>query len=77
MTEEVVERVAGYGGELALVHGDTLCDRRTHHHETTVVTCLAEAASASFDAICLDVDNGPDWLVTPGNSWLYGDKRLS
>lgn len=20
-----------------------------------------------------EADNGPDWLVTPGNGWLYGD----
>lgn len=63
-------------GPLALVHGDALRDRRTHRHEADVVTWLAEAASASFDAICLDVDNGPDWLVTPGNGWLYGDSGL-
>jgi spermidine synthase len=29
------------------------------------------AAAGRFDAICLDVDNGPDWVVTPGNAWLY------
>ncbi|MGH3935877.1 MAG: spermidine synthase [Pseudonocardiaceae bacterium] len=63
-------------GPLALVHGDALRDRRTHSHEADVVTWLAEAAPASFDAICLDVDNGPDWLVTPGNGWLYRDSGL-
>jgi spermidine synthase len=25
-----------------------------------------------YDAICLDIDNGPDWIVTPGNADLYG-----
>src|SRR5262249_3987932 len=24
-----------------------------------------------FDAICLDVDNGPDWLSLPSNAALY------
>ena len=33
---------------------------------------LATAAS-SYDAVCLDVDNGPDWTVTDGNSALYGE----
>ncbi|GLZ78852.1 spermidine synthase [Actinorhabdospora filicis] len=25
----------------------------------------------AFDAICLDIDNGPDWTVTPANAELY------
>ena len=29
-----------------------------------------------FDAICLDVDNGPDWVVTDNNAWLYTDDGL-
>ena len=33
---------------------------------------LATAAS-SYDAVCLDVDNGPDWTVTGGNDALYGE----
>lgn len=32
---------------------------------------------ATFDAICLDVDNGPGWVVGPGNAWLYGDDGLA
>ncbi|MFG2001594.1 spermidine synthase [Spirillospora sp. NPDC048911] len=28
------------------------------------------------DAICLDIDNGPDWTVTPANAGLYGDDGL-
>lgn len=63
-------------GPLAPVHGDALQDLRTHSHEADVVAWLANAASASLDAICLDVDNGPDWLVTPGNGWLYKDEGL-
>jgi spermidine synthase len=29
--------------------------------------------SGSYDVICLDVDNGPDWTVTESNSSLYDD----
>ncbi|MFB4303821.1 spermidine synthase [Actinomadura sp. NTSP31] len=29
-----------------------------------------------FDAVCLDIDNGPDWTVTPGNARLYGPHGL-
>jgi spermidine synthase len=31
----------------------------------------------SYDAICLDVDNGPEWTVTVDNAVLYGDQGLS
>ena len=37
-----------------------------------MVHWLANAPACSLDAICLDVDNGPEWLVSPGNAWLYG-----
>lgn len=30
-----------------------------------------------YDAICLDVDNGPDWTVTEANAALYGDAGLA
>lgn len=30
-----------------------------------------------FDAICLDVDNGPDWTVTDGNASLYRPAGLA
>jgi spermidine synthase len=30
-----------------------------------------------FDAICLDVDNGPDWTVTDGNAALYTPAGLA
>ncbi|MGH3914045.1 MAG: spermidine synthase [Pseudonocardiaceae bacterium] len=63
-------------GPLAPLHRDALRDRRTRSHEADVVTWLIQAAPASLDAVCLDVDNGPDWLVTPGNKWLYGDSGL-
>jgi spermidine synthase len=28
------------------------------------------------DAVCLDVDNGPEWTVTDANAALYGDRGL-
>lgn len=30
-----------------------------------------------YDAVCLDVDNGPEWTVTVDNAALYGDPALS
>jgi spermidine synthase len=47
---------------------------------TVVVADLAEFLAAGgpvYDAICLDVDNGPEWTVTVDNAVLYGDTGLS
>lgn len=35
------------------------------------------AGTERYDAICLDVDNGPEWTVTVDNAALYGDAGLS
>ncbi|MFC4945909.1 spermidine synthase [Pseudonocardia sp. GCM10023141] len=64
-------------GPLAAVHGDAVRDPRTVVHEADIVDWLAGAETASVDAICLDVDNGPDWLVTPGNGQLYTDDGIA
>jgi spermidine synthase len=64
-------------GPLASVHGDALADPRVTVHEEDVADRLAAAAPGSFDAICLDTDNGPDWLVSPANARLYTDTGLS
>jgi len=63
-------------GVLAPVNGDALSDPRVQTHEADVVDWLAHAPAGSLDAICLDVDNGPDWLLSPGNGWLYEDEGL-
>jgi hypothetical protein len=34
------------------------------------------AGDDRYDAICLDVDNGPEWTVTAANAALYGDPGL-
>lgn len=41
---------------------------------------LAEVVATDprrWDAVCVDTDNGPDWLVIPANAWLYGAAGLS
>ena len=63
-------------GPLAPLNGDALGDPRVRTHEADVVPWLANAPACSLDAICLDVDNGPGWLVSPGNAWLYEDDGL-
>jgi spermidine synthase len=63
-------------GPLAHHHGDALRDPRVTVHEADLVEWLASARAGSLDALCLDVDNGPDWLVDPGNEWLYTEAGL-
>jgi len=63
-------------GPLAPVNANALRDPRVRTYEADVVDWLADAPACSLDAICLDVDNGPEWLVTPGNAWLYSNDGL-
>jgi spermidine synthase len=46
---------------------------------TVVVADLGDwlrAGTDRYDAVCLDVDNGPEWTVTDANAALYGDAGL-
>jgi len=63
-------------GPLAPVNASALSDPRVHAYQADVVDWLADAPEGSLDAICLDVDNGPEWLVTPGNARLYAEDGL-
>lgn len=40
------------------------------------VAVLIDAARAAYDAILLDVDNGPEGLTRPMNDWLYSTSGL-
>jgi spermidine synthase len=37
---------------------------------------VLRAAPGMFDAICLDIDNGPGWLVHEANADVYSDEGL-
>ena len=63
-------------GLLAPVNANALLDPRVRSYQADVVDWLTDAPDCSLDAICLDVDNGPEWLVTPGNAWLYAQEGL-
>ena len=41
------------------------------------LAAFLRAGRDQYDAICLDVDNGPEWTVTVDNAALYGDEGLS
>jgi spermidine synthase len=51
---------------------DALRDPRVELRHADVARVLRESAG-TFDAIMLDVDNGPDPMTTSGNGALYGD----
>ncbi|MGV9450432.1 spermine/spermidine synthase domain-containing protein [Streptomyces sp. NPDC003635] len=53
-----------------------LADPRTEIVESDLIEYVNET-SATFDALCLDIDNGPDWTVTEGNHSLYSAPGLA
>jgi spermidine synthase len=62
--------VAWAKGPMAELHGTSLGDIRVKIIENDVAAVIA-AARQAYDAILLDVDNGPDGLSRPGNDGLY------
>lgn len=62
-------------GPLAHLFGDSLDDPRVTIRIGDVGDAIA-APAEGYDAILLDVDNGPDALVHPDNDKLYGDTGL-
>jgi spermidine synthase len=56
---------------LGQLSGAALADPRTHLQVGDVVAEVEAAPPGSWDAVCLDVDNGPDWLARPQNAALY------
>jgi spermidine synthase len=55
--------------------GGALRDPRVAVCHADVVQLLRESPAA-FDAVMLDVDNGPDPMTTSGNGALYGDAGI-
>jgi spermidine synthase len=65
----VVSWFERYGGERARRAG---ADHRASVVVADVMDVL-QTASEAYDLICLDTDNGPQWLVREPNAALYGD----
>ncbi|GGV75718.1 MULTISPECIES: spermidine synthase [Streptomyces] len=63
-------------GPLAHLTSAAFADPRTEIVEADLVAYVNET-SATFDALCLDIDNGPDWTVTEGNRGLYEPSGLA
>ncbi|WP_240677284.1 spermine/spermidine synthase domain-containing protein [Actinacidiphila soli] len=63
-------------GHLAAFSGQGLDDPRVEVIEADLVTYV-QNSTETYDALCLDIDNGPDWTVTEGNNGLYGAEGLA
>ncbi|WP_406392198.1 spermidine synthase [Streptomyces sp. NBC_00887] len=63
-------------GPLGRISGAALTDPRTEILRTDLVEHL-RTTTERYDALCLDIDNGPDWTVTEGNGSLYSPAGLA
>ena len=70
VAELVPQVVAWARGPMAELFGDSLEDRRVSIQEVDVAR-LIERHPRTFDAILLDVDNGPEGLTRKANDALY------
>lgn len=75
VAELVPAVVAWARGPLNPLHGTSLDDPRVRIHEGDVATAIN--GGKPFDAILLDVDNGPDGLFRPANDRLYNAPGLA
>ncbi|MGK6321849.1 spermidine synthase [Sphingomonas sp. DT-51] len=75
VAELVPKIVAWAGGHLRHLFGSSLSDLRVSVEVTDVHDLIVEQP-AGFDAILLDVDNGPDGLISLANERLYSDWGL-
>ncbi|MEH2480813.1 spermidine synthase [Nitrobacteraceae bacterium AZCC 2146] len=75
VVELVPAIIAWARGPMAELSGDSLTDPRVEIREADVVQAIA-AGRGSYDAILLDVDNGPEGLTRKSNDALYDLKGL-
>lgn len=71
VAELVPAVVAWNRGPLAPLAGQPLADARVQLREQDVGQVMRSERNG-FDAILLDVDNGPEGLTRKANDWLYG-----
>jgi spermidine synthase len=76
VAELVPEVVAWARGPMAELFGDSLTDPRVRIHEADVGD-LIRASRSEYDAILLDVDNGPNGITRASNDRLYDPTGLA
>ena len=75
VAELVPAVIAWARGPMADIFGNSLTDPRADIREADVVEII-KASPSAFDAILLDVDNGPEALIRKANDALYDRKGL-
>ncbi|MFC9428591.1 spermidine synthase [Streptomyces sp. NPDC056987] len=63
-------------GPLTRISGGALADPRVVIHHTDLVKYV-QVTTERYDALCLDIDNGPEWTVTEDNENLYSPAGLA
>ena len=76
VAELVPEVVDWNNGPLAPLAGHPLKDKRVRI-ETCDVAITLRSGPGRFDAVLLDVDNGPAALTASENAWLYDDRGIA
>ena len=76
VAELVPEIIAWARGPMAEMTGGCLDDPRVRVASEDVAVLIGEARG-TYDAILLDVDNGPDGLTHPANEQLYSTRGLA
>jgi spermidine synthase len=76
VAELVPEVVTWARGPMAALFGDSLTDPRVRIHEADVGD-LIRASRSEYDAILLDVDNGPNGITRASNDRLYDPTGLA
>ena len=75
---ELLPEIVAWNREfLREVNGRLLDDRRVEVITKDVFDVIRGAGPAAYDAILLDVDNGPTSMVQAGNARLYGRRGLA
>jgi len=76
VVSELVDAVVGWNREfLGALNGRPLGDPRVEL-QTGDIVGLISRSNSQFDAILLDVDNGPDAMTDSGNRRLYGREGI-
>ena len=75
VAELVPAVIAWARGPMADIFGDSLTDPRASICTADVVDVI-QSHSSAFDAILLDVDNGPEGLIRKANDALYNPRGL-
>jgi spermidine synthase len=71
--EKIIEWNRSY---LAAFSGNAIDNIKTKIINTDLIDWISRTQD-TFDVICLDIDNGPDWTVFQENNYLYDNDGLS